>query len=788
MRLKPLCNTKSERQHCYLLTLDEGYNVLLDCGWTDSFDPADLAELAQVAPTVRAVLLSHGDLAHLGAVPYACAKLGLAAAVFATVPVHRMGQMALYDAHEAAVQRAPFDCFSLDDVDAAFDRFTQVRYLQRFTLPGSTVEITAYPAGHSLGGAVWRIQSEADDLVYAVDFNHNKDRHLNGTVLETLHRPSLMIADARNAAVTMGSRKQRDRELFDAILSTLRSGGNVLMPTDTAGRALELALCLDQQWRAMRLGGQYGIALLTNCAFSTVEFAKSQLEWMGDAISQAFDTTRENPFDFKHLKLVHTIEELKALTKPLCILASGGSLAPGFARDILAEWAQFSACLVLFTDRSFEGSLARRIIESLPTPPPAISLELGHSTVIEEPQETAEKQAPVKMQVDIKPETTPTTMNVSVNPPAYPLLPQQLQQQQQQPIDIYSTMATSKPEAQSTVSKPPTSKDRVNPLESACSATAEQFLAAGFAYPIFPYRPRERQFDAYGEVIDPSQFVSPEERERLMAEARRMEEAEAERRRTEERVAAAVAAAAAAAAAAQQAAATAANSHIVVKPKKRKYTSEQRTVPLHCQIRFVDMEGRSDGKSLRTIISHVAPRRLVLVHGKPDAQDELAKWCCENMKLLKSVECPALGVTVDATSEMRVYRAVLHDSLVDSAAFQRSAEYDVAYVHAQVADVAAAGLPVLVPAPASESQLKWHHSVFIGDLKLYELSSLLAKQGFSVQFDRGALVCNGGRVVVRKAEATEDDGGIASTLTIEGALSDDYYRVRELLYSQLVIV
>jgi hypothetical protein len=37
-------------------------------------------------------------------------------------------------------------------------------------------------------------------------------------------------------------------QLSDAVFKALRAGGNVLIPTDTAGRVLEIALKLDLDW------------------------------------------------------------------------------------------------------------------------------------------------------------------------------------------------------------------------------------------------------------------------------------------------------------------------------------------------------------------------------------------------------------------------------------------------------------------------------------------------------------------------------------------------------------
>lgn len=50
-----------------------------------------------------AVLVSHPDTYHLGALPYLYGRLGLRCPVFATVPVYRMGQMFIYDLYQVCV-------------------------------------------------------------------------------------------------------------------------------------------------------------------------------------------------------------------------------------------------------------------------------------------------------------------------------------------------------------------------------------------------------------------------------------------------------------------------------------------------------------------------------------------------------------------------------------------------------------------------------------------------------------------------------------------------------------
>lgn len=67
---------------------------------------------------------------------------------------------------------------------------------------GEGLIITPFAAGHMIGGSIWRISTAVgEDVVYAVDYNHRKELHLNSTALAGLFsRPALMIADANRQA------------------------------------------------------------------------------------------------------------------------------------------------------------------------------------------------------------------------------------------------------------------------------------------------------------------------------------------------------------------------------------------------------------------------------------------------------------------------------------------------------------------------------------------------------------------------------------------------------------
>lgn len=42
---------------------------------------------------------------------------------------------------------------------------------------GHGIQITPLPAGHMIGGSIWKIVKEEEEIIYAVDYNHKKERY-----------------------------------------------------------------------------------------------------------------------------------------------------------------------------------------------------------------------------------------------------------------------------------------------------------------------------------------------------------------------------------------------------------------------------------------------------------------------------------------------------------------------------------------------------------------------------------------------------------------------------------
>jgi cleavage and polyadenylation specificity factor subunit 2 len=275
-----------------LLRVD-GSSLLLDCGWTEALDAgAVLPPLRRVAPSLDAVLVSFGDLPHAGALPLlyrpsAEGGGGCRAPMFVTPPAQVFAQRALFDAFQsrAAVEEAGWerDAFTLEDVSRAFNMrefdgpMEKVRFTEESAVRGDVL-VTAYAAGHQLGGAMWRVVKGAESVVYAPRVNHKAELHLPKALLATVLRsPSALIVDGGFAGGCLlggggsaaaaaaagagwalpkpppampgsrgaGPKEVWQRTLLEACVWTLQQGGSVLLPCDTTGRGLEVLMRLD---------------------------------------------------------------------------------------------------------------------------------------------------------------------------------------------------------------------------------------------------------------------------------------------------------------------------------------------------------------------------------------------------------------------------------------------------------------------------------------------------------------------------------------------------------------
>jgi cleavage and polyadenylation specificity factor subunit 2 len=411
-----------------LVEFEGGIKVLIDVGWSEDFDASALKQLEKHVPTLSFILLTHATTAHLGAFAHCCKHLPLFARtpVYATEPVIALGRTLLQDIYAStplAASILPLSALSDSvysyssasandrgspaillqppthtEIAGYFNLIHPLKYSQPheplaspLSPPLNGLTVTAYSAGHTLGGTIWHIQSGLESVVYAVDWNQAREHVLSGAawlgsagaseVIEGLRRPTALVCSSRGSQriALAGGRKKRDELLLDLIKDTIVKGGTVLIPSDSSARVLELAYLLEDAWSQAPSAQDESslkrakLYMASATSTSTVNNARRMLEWMDPSMvrelenaSQSGPNTKTSdgksnpqsqnaPFEFSHLNLIERKSQVnRALSRegPKVIVASDSSLEWGFSRTFLEGIAQDSKNLIILTERT----------------------------------------------------------------------------------------------------------------------------------------------------------------------------------------------------------------------------------------------------------------------------------------------------------------------------------------------------------------------------------------------------------------------------------------------------
>jgi len=793
LQYEPLYGVNSsERCISSILTID-GFSILLDCGWDSAFDTASIEALTQRASSINAVLLSYPDIPHLGALPYLVGRCGMAAPVISTLPIRRMGLMFMYDTYQSIVAQTPFETFNLDDVDAAFEiggqekRYHLIKYQQRYALDGldggAGIVVTPHPAGHMLGGTVWHITKGTESIVYAVDFNHRRERHLKPLSFSAFSRPSHLIVSASRALSNMNARNSD--ELVERLESVVSAGGNALLPIDSAGRVIELAVQLSDIWASSTILSKASLIVLSEFSGGTFRFARSMIEYMSDEVVKRFDVSRENLFDFKNkpLHLFRTRAELTALEQrekfptPKVILASSSSLEYGFSRDLFVEWCTSPQNAVVLVDEPEPNTLYAKLFDHISHPGPFdLSLtvkakvqlsgeELNKWRDSERAKKEAEKEEEERKLEEERKANEEENKTVDADGDA-------------NMGDAGDANGDANGENGINVEAEPQnsgSSVSMSDFDEKAEENLEKSLQEGSTFSwarnanevvLSRTAVEEATWDAYGQVIDTTRFMIGEDPgEGAPERPARVQEP------------------------------TWTPMGVETEEIPTKYVSEEVSLKVACRLMFVDFAGLTDGESLKRLVKQMEPRRVVIVKGRKEETEELRRFVVESVfssgllqgggengdpaDPLQDVVCPAVRQVVDITTNTPVQDVVLRDALVGGLDWVDINNSAVAHMEAVLhKDEETGGYALDVG-----SDGKGHGTLFIGTIMLNRLREALGEAGMKTEFAGGVLCIEnestGTVVLVKKLGA--------QNIVIDGAFSEEYLRVREIVYRELIV-
>jgi metallo-beta-lactamase family protein len=365
----------------HLLTLDNGKKYLLDCGMfqgmgaeTDDlnsefgFDPKD----------ITALFLSHAHIDHSGLIPK-LVKEGFARKIYSTAATRDLSEILMQDSAEIqtyeieyinkkrlAENRKPYEpLYTSEHVLQAMSLFETVPYSE-WTKVDDNVELMFSNAGHLIGSAAVNLRVFENEKITSITFSGDIGRSRSALLQPPAEFPQ---ADYIILESTYGD-KMHDiafntiDNLYKWIKKTcIERGGKLIIPAFSVGRTQEILYSLNQLELENRLPElSYFVDSPLSAKATTV--IKSYADEYNERLQNILKID-EDPFHFKGLKFVETVEESKQLTQykePCVIISASGTADAGRVRHHIFSCVDGEPNTILMSGYCTASSLGGQLL------------------------------------------------------------------------------------------------------------------------------------------------------------------------------------------------------------------------------------------------------------------------------------------------------------------------------------------------------------------------------------------------------------------------------------------
>jgi len=382
MKLRFLGAIRQVTGSCYLLEAG-GLRVVVDCGLFQerAYQARNWEPFPVPAGSVDHLLLTHAHLDHSGLIPK-LVREGFTGPIVTTAASADLVQIILKDAgkiqeEDAAYKRkrhkregrtGPYPVkplYTAEDVEAALPLLEPVRYNQPVQL-NERVAATFHDAGHILGSAMIELTVRENGDTRTIIFSGDIGQWDKPIIRD----PSLFDrADYVVMESTYGGRNHEatgdiEDQLCDIVNSTVKAGGNIIIPTFAVERAQELMYHLGELVRQDRIPNLL-IFLDSPMAVNVTDVFRRHRDCMDEEAIQIIESG-QRLFKFPGMHLVRSTNESKAINRirgSCIIMAGSGMCTAGRIKHHLVKNISRPESTLVFVGYQAAGTLGRLLVD-----------------------------------------------------------------------------------------------------------------------------------------------------------------------------------------------------------------------------------------------------------------------------------------------------------------------------------------------------------------------------------------------------------------------------------------
>lgn len=369
----------------HMLTLDNGYKILVDCGlnYEQKRDMHDGAfRFPFNAADIDVVVLTHAHIDHSGNLP-ALVHHGFRGHILCTPATADLTRYLLFDSaniqwqeYKQRLARAgknrrnnvPKPMYMEKQVEETMDRIVTLPFNKKFSI-NEEVSIELIEAGHLLGAASVVVESKKGDRMQRIGFTGDLGR----SYAELIRTPVPMTnLDYLVSETTYGGRKHRsaansEEELMRYIEDTcIRVRGRLIIPAFSVGRTQSIVHVLN---RLEKKGLLPPVKVFVDSPLAVrTTHVYEQYPMLLNKEASAFVRDHDSLFDFDRLYWVDepgAHDELMQYTESCIIVSAAGMVEGGRIQEHVRNNIQNPFSTILIAGYCAEGTLGYRLLQGM---------------------------------------------------------------------------------------------------------------------------------------------------------------------------------------------------------------------------------------------------------------------------------------------------------------------------------------------------------------------------------------------------------------------------------------